>query len=146
MASVDFEIICRQITNSIEKQMISRGYRVTNEIRNGVMTTLKGQGHGRIYKVPGTMHKHYTASAPGEVPANRTGAYRMSWRPATYVSGAGGGLTVVSQCQSHHRVNGYVLGDLLEGGTSKMAPRPHLKKIRDKVEPRAVRIYNEPYV
>ena len=146
MASVNFELICRQITESVKQQMISRGYRVTNEIRNGVMTTLKGQGHGRVYKVPGTMHKHYTASAPGEVPANRTGAYRMSWKPSTAINGSGNGLVILSKCESRYRVKGYVLGDLLEGGTSKMAPRPHLEKIREKVEPQAVKIYNEPYV
>ena len=145
MAGVSFEEVWRGMKESIKRQMISRGYRVSNEIRNSVVTTIRGQGHGRRYKVPGTMKAHYTASAPGEVPAVRTGAYRMSWEPSTYVSAFGADLVVISKCESNLKVNGYILGDLLEGGPSKMAPRPHVEKIAKKSERAAMRIYSEPY-
>lgn len=145
MANVEFERAVGIILNQISDQMASRGYRVANEMRNAVITTLKGQGSGRIYRVPGTK-RFYQASAPGEVPAVRTGIYRLSWKPSTYATGIGGTTTVVSQVESNYRVRGgHVLGDLLEGGTSRMAPRPHVDKITEKSEKEAMRIYNEPY-
>lgn len=41
--------------------------------------------------------------------------------------------------------NGHYLTEILEYGTSRMAPRPHYQKILDDVEEKAVRIYKEPY-
>lgn len=130
--------------DSIRTQVESRGYRVSNEMRNAVMTTLRGQGSGRIYRVPGTK-RYYQASAPGEVPAVRTGIYRMSWKPSTYITYLSGDLTVISQVDTNYRVKGQVLGDLLENGTSRMAPRPHVDLITEKSEQKAMKIYNEPY-
>lgn len=145
MSNADLDAVWRAMRDSLKNQMASRGYRVSNEMRNSVITTIKGQGSGRIYRVPGTK-RYYQASAPGEVPAVRTGIYRMSWTPSTYVTGGfGSDLTVVSQVESRYRVGGHILGDLLEGGTSRMAPRPHVEKIMKKAEKKAVRIYNEPY-
>ena len=42
-------------------------------------------------------------------------------------------------------VNGYYLGEILEDGTGKMAPRPHHDKIKQKALRKVVRIYREPY-
>lgn len=142
-ASVEFERAVREAVESIKDQVISRGYRVSNEMRNSVMTTLRGQRHGRIYRVPNTK-RYYTASAPGEPPAVRTGIYRMSWMPFTQIR-EGGEITVLSRVESRYKVNGRVLGDMLERGTSKMAPRPHFEEIEKKSEQKAMRIYNEPY-
>lgn len=133
-----------RMKENLKVQIESRGYRVSNEMRNAVMTTLRGQGSGRIYRVPMTK-RYYQASAPGEVPANRTGVYRMSWRPSTYASELSGELVVVSQVGTDYRVRGQLLGEMLEEGTSRMAPRPHVEKIMKKAEAKAVRIYNEPY-
>lgn len=142
--NAQFNHAIQQIMSSISDQMASRGYRVANEMRNAVLTTLKGQRSGRIYRVPGTK-RTYQASAPGEPPANRTGIYRLSWRPSTYATFMGGTTTVVSQVETNYRVNGHVLGEMLEGGTSRMAPRPHVEKIMEKSEKEAIRIYREPY-
>ena len=140
-----FEKDLERVFESIKSQMVSRGYRVSNEMRNAVITTLRGQGSGRIYRVPYTK-RYYQASAPGEVPANRTGIYRLSWHPSTYASELTGDLVVTSQVDSNYRVRGgHILGDLLEEGTSKMAPRPHVEKIKEKSEKNAMRIYREPY-
>lgn len=146
MVGAQFQAQLDTIMRSIDAQVESRGYRVSNEMRNAVINTLRGHGSGRIYRVPMTK-RYYQASAPGEVPANRTGIYRMSWRPSTYVSGMGGGLTVVSQVETTYRVGKgkYILGELLENGTSRMAPRPHVDKITEEAEKRAMRIYREPY-
>ena len=92
-------------------------------------------------------YKKYTASAPGEPPAVRTGAFRMSWHPKTMVDYTGD-YSVVSSVESTQRTdNGkYLLGEILENGTGRMAPRPHHQKIQEKALPAIMKIYNEPYV
>ena len=151
------------ISNSIKNQMVSRGYRSANELRNASQLVLRGQGGGRTYIVPGTgrmsynkrnhtakiTYRRYVASAPGQPPAVRTGAFRASWQPKSHVEGnSPSGFSVVSQIESTQRTdNGkYLLGELLEDGTSKMAPRPHHERIQNKAMPKIMRIYNEPYV
>ena len=134
--------------DSLKLQLESRGYRVANKMRNIVVgDVLRGQRSGRIYRVPMTK-RYYQASAPGEPPANRTGIYRMSWKPSTYATTWGEGeFTVVSQVDTNYRVRGgYVLGELLEEGTSRMAPRPHVDLIAEKSEKEAMKIYDEPYI
>lgn len=144
MADVEIERIVEGMVEEIKEQIISRGYRVSNEMRNAAMLTLRGQGHGRRYRVPGTK-KFYTASSPGEVPAVRTGLFRMSWEPGSYASQLGGSLSVLSKIESRQKVGSYLLGNLLEKGTSRMAPRPHQDKIKLNSKEAANRIYNERY-
>ena len=129
-----------QICESIQNQMQSRAVRVANELRNAELMVIRGQGSGRRYRVPNT-GRMYTASAPGQVPAVRTGAFRLSWQPSSIMFGN----VAVSKLETRLTVNGYNLGELLENGTSKMAPRPHQKKIIERAKPRALAIYNEPY-
>ena len=166
-AGVDFtkaiEAEWQEISNSIKHQMASRAYRGANELRNASQLVLRGQRSGRRYIVPGTgrvkynkrkhtasiTYKKYTASAPGEPPAVRTGAFRMSWQPKTHVDNiAGHAYSVVSSVESTQRTdNGrYLLGEILEEGTGRMAPRPHHQRIQEKALPAIMRIYNEPYV
>lgn len=149
------------IKNDIKIQMVSRGYRASNELRNASQLVLRGQRSGRRYIVPGTgsvkynkrnktakiTYRYYTASAPGEPPAVRTGAFRSSWQRKSYVEGKGDSFTVVSEVESITRTdNGkYLLGEILEEGTGKMAPRPHHEKIQQKALPNILKIYNEPY-
>lgn len=150
------------ISDSIKHQMASRSYRAANELRNASQLVLRGQRNGRRYIVPGTgrmtyykrthtakiTYKRYTASAPGEPPAVRTGAFRMSWHPKMYIDYTSGSYAVVSQVESTQRTdNGrYLLGEILEEGTGRMAPRPHHQKIQQKALPNIMKIYNEPYV
>lgn len=47
-------------------------------MQGAVQKTLTGQRSGRVYRVPGTKHKTYTSSAPGEPPASATGRLRKS--------------------------------------------------------------------
>lgn len=152
----------KNISNSIRHQMVSRAYRGSNELRNASQLVLRGQRSGRRYIVPGTgrmkynkrnhtakiTYKMYTASAPGEPPAVRTGAFRMSWMPEVYVDHTGENYTVISRVASTQRTdNGkYLLGEILEDGTGRMAPRPHHEKIQKKALPKILKIYNEPYV
>ena len=41
--------------------------------------------------------------------------------------------------------NGHLLGDYLENGNSKIAPRPHHEKIQQKARPKVVQIFKQPY-
>lgn len=132
--------VVQEIVDSIRHQMASRCYRAANELRNAAIDVLSGQGGGRRYKIP-HVGGYYTASAPGQPPAVRTGAFRNSWQPGVELAGD----VFISKIESTHTVNGYVLGELLEDGTSRMAPRPHHDKIKEQAEPKIVRIYEEPY-
>lgn len=142
------------ITEHIQHEMQRRSFLATNELRNSAMLVLRGQRSGRRYKVPGT-HKrqrdkvsgkmkngrYYTASAPGEPPAVRTGAFRMGWQPTTRaVFGS-----YISRIENDVQVNGHTLGELLEEGTSRMAPRPYQDQILEKAKPKILKIYSEPY-
>lgn len=158
----ELEHCVEEITDKIKMQMRSRGVRASNELRNASQLILRGGRGGRRYIVPGTgsvrynkrkktakiSYKMYTASAPGEPPAVRTGAFRMSWQPKTEVTGMSDGLIVRSRVESTQRTdNGkYLLGEILEEGTSKMAPRPHQEKIQQKALPAIKKIYSEPYL
>ena len=46
-----------QPVNGIGQELRSRAYRVANELQNQVNTVLRGERHGRRYKIPGT-YKH----------------------------------------------------------------------------------------
>lgn len=156
------ETVVNEFNDQIKHQMGSRGYRAANELRNASQLVLRGQRSGRRYNVPGTgsvryykrtktakiTYKKYTASAPGEPPAVRTGAFRMSWQPKAAIEQNGDAYQVRSIIESTQRTdNGkYLLGKILEEGTGRMAPRPHQEKIQEKALPAIRNIYSEPYV
>ena len=140
---IELEQIVHEMVEQIRSQLYSRAVRVANgPLMNARLDVLGQQGSGRRYKLPHSK-AYYTASAPGEPPAARTGAYRLSWNPKVY----GFGDSYISRIENNVMVNGYVLGQLLENGTpgGQMAPRPHEQRILDKATPEALRIYNEPY-
>ena len=162
----------KEINDKITHGMRSRAYRVSNELRNASQLVLRGQRSGRQYNVPGTgrvryykrdskdgkhkagtatiTYRKYTASAPGEPPAVRTGAFRASWQPRNEKIGSGDNLSVKSMIESSIRTdNGkYLLGEILEEGSpgGKIAPRPYKKRIQEKALPKVIKIYKEPYV
>lgn len=123
--------------DSIRQQLGARSYQASNELRNSALLVLRGQRHGRRYRVPGTK-AYYTASAPGEPPAVRTGAFRNSWQPTALQQGD----VYISRIESD-----IPYADWLENGTpgGKMAPRPHHERILKDAEPKVVRIYSAPY-
>lgn len=152
------EAIVKEANDSVKHQLESRTYRASNELRNSALIVLRGQRNGRRYKVPGTYKsqvdkatgkkrngRYYTASAPGEPPAVRTGTFRLSWQPAPRYSDAFN--TYWARIKSDIRTdNGqHILGEILENGTSRMAPRPHHDRILEHAEPRVYKIFDEPY-
>lgn len=146
--SAKIDNVCKEISTKISIGMRSRGYRAANELRNASQLVLRGKRSGRRYRVPGT-RRHYTASAPGEPPAVRTGAFRASWQPKQKVNvGTYNQVSVTSYIESRQRTdNGkYNLGSILENGSGRMAPRPYKEKIQEKAKPKIVKIYKEPYM
>lgn len=131
-----------ELISDIEHQMMSRAYQAAQALKKAELQVLRGQGGGRRYRVPGT-GASYTASAPGQPPAVRTGAYRSSYVPRAEQKS---GNVYRSLIESGLSVNGWNLGNLLENGTSKMAPRPHDEHIIQKALPEISRIYNRSFM
>jgi phage gpG-like protein len=64
-----------------------RMVKAVNIARNETLVTLSGNRSGRTYKVPGTS-RTYTASAPGEAPAQATGQLRQSVKTSVDIEGS----------------------------------------------------------
>lgn len=143
-----------EVTADINRQVASRGVRAVNALRSAELRVLKGQRNGRRYRTPYTGSRTprekgkkkyktpmYTASAPGEPPARRTGNLRMHWNGQVKTRDQpGGGIEVVAELES---MEPYAVH--LEHGTPKMAPRPFVEKIKEEAAPEIRRIFSEPY-
>ena len=128
-----------EMNAKVGKKILSRATRGVNELRNAELEVLKGQRSGRVYrKYP--FKSSYTASAPGEPPARRTGNLRLHWNGEVKGGATGNGVEVTLQLESQESYAGY-----LEHGTRKMAPRPFVERIKEKASPGIKRIFEEPY-
>ena len=128
-----------QVTN-INRKVVSRGVRAVNVIRNAELEVLKGQRSGKVYRKPFSKAT-YTASAPGEPPARRTGNLRMHWNgQVKSENSSGGGVAIIAELESREPYAG-----ILDNGTSKTAARPFTEKIKEKAMPEIQRIYSESY-
>lgn len=128
----------------VQKEVAQRTYRASNELRNASLYILRGKRSGRVYRVPNTK-KTYKASAPGEPPAIRTGAFRLSWGTHVHVEKKGVHFRAVAAIESKERAGGRLLGEMLENGTGRMQPRPYKQKVVDKALPKIKEIYSKPY-
>lgn len=128
----------------LQKEVSQRTYRASNELRNSSFYVLRGKRSGKIYRVPNT-GKTYKASAPGEPPAVRTGAFRLSWGTHVHVEKKGVHFRAVAAIESKERAGGKLLGEILENGTGKMKPRPYKQAIVDRALPKVKEIYKKPY-
>lgn len=138
-ASGRLKIAVDDTVKKINREAASRGTRAVNAIRNAELEVLRGKRSGRVYRKPHTK-SHYTASAPGEPPARRTGNLRLNWNGTVESSSAGSGLRVAAVLESQERYSTY-----LENGTRRMAPRPFKQPISEKAMPEIERIYHEKY-
>ncbi len=129
------------IKKEISSQMLSRGVRAVNCIRNAELNVLKGQRTGRKYRKPYTKKSTYVASAPGEAPARRTGNLRLHWSgEVDSKTNVNGTVHMTAQLKSEERYSSF-----LENGTPKMAPRPFVDQIVEKAVPEIEKIFGEPY-
>lgn len=138
-ASGRLKIAVDDTVKKVNREAASRGTRAVNAIRNAELEVLRGKRSGRVYRKPHTK-SHYTASAPGESPARRTGNLRLNWNGTVESSSTGSGLRVTAVLESQERYSTY-----LENGTRRMAPRPFKQPISEKAMPEIERIYHEKY-
>ena len=124
----------QQIADECDSRMSRCALLSANELRNSANLVLRGSRGGRSYRrIPGG-RSTYTASAPGEPPAVRSGTLRVSWTLTT----EGGGMRYKAAIESPTHYAGY-----LEEGTRKMAPRPFKEKIQEKAAPRIRQIIRQ---
>ena len=135
-ASGRLKIAVDDTVKKVNREAASRGTRAVNAIRNAELEVLRGKRSGRVYRKPHTK-SHYTASAPGEPPARRTGNLRLNWNGTVESSSTGSGLRVTAVLESQERYSTY-----LENGTRRMAPRPFKQPISEKAMPEIERIYH----
>lgn len=138
-ASGRLKVAVDDTVKKVNREAASRGVRAVNAIRNAELEVLRGKRSGRVYRKPHTK-SHYTASAPGEPPARRTGNLRLNWNGTVESSNTGSGLRVTAVLESQERYSTY-----LENGTRRMAPRPFKQPISEKAMPEIERIYHEKY-
>lgn len=128
-----------QVVN-INRKVASRGVRVVNAIRNAELEVLRGQRSGRVYRKPYSKAT-YNASAPGEPPARRTGNLRMHWNGRVKRQNvSSGGVAIIAELESQEPYAWH-----LQNGTTKMAPRSFVDKIKEEAMPEIQKIYSEPY-
>ena len=138
-ASGRLKVAVDDTVKKVNREAASRGMRAVNAIRNAELEVLRGKRSGRVYRKPHTK-SHYTASAPGEPPARRTGNLRLNWNGTVESSSTGSGLRVTAVLESQERYS-----TDLENGTRRMAPRPFKQPISEKAMPEIERIYHEKY-
>lgn len=132
----DMQRRIQQVVKDTNTKSKSCAVRAANELRNAALNILRGQRSGRQYKKPGTKAT-YTASAPGESPAVRTGMLRMSW-----------GMKATSDGRGNYTAGIYTdvpYAEMLDTGTpgGKIAPRPYKEKIIERAIPRVQQIFSE---
>ncbi len=152
----EIDVIVNKTIEEIEQKAKQRGYESANVLTNEVKKVLSGQRSGRVYKVNKTGGKPkkrksqkggvtYTASAPGEPPALRFGTLQKSFKRRTYGDKIGSNFVIHAITESDLQVNGYLLGDLLENGTKRIAPRPFKQKTIDAALPKIIQIFQKQY-
>ena len=142
-----------EMTADINHQARSRGTKAVNALRNAEFEVLMGQRSGRKYRKPYTGRKtrkerkksgykppEYTASAPGEAPARRSGSLRLHWNgDVKSRNKPDGGVEVVAELESGEKYAYY-----LEEGKG-MEARPFVEKIKKKALPEIEKIYSRPF-
>ena len=139
MSVPDISVEVAKKVTAIGVEMRSRAVRGSRALKTAELQVLRGQRGGKVYKKP---HKktHYTASAPGEPPAIRDHKLRPSFRPVGLGGNSSGGLSVNIAIETDTHYAGY-----LENGTSKMAARPYVEKIKQEALPEITAIFGAPY-
>ena len=124
--SIKFTSNVPQVTEQFLRGCQANLLAATMVLHGEVVKTLAGSRSGRTYKIPGSKGE-YTASKPGEAPAVRLGALRNRYTFRTIENGLVGEVG-----------NPLPYALMLEKGTRKMAPRPHLstalKKKRGEIQ------------
>jgi len=119
MSRVEFRTNVKRVNAAIESGARKNAEQAAELFRQELDKTLRGNRSGREYRVPGGTSRTYTASAPGEPPARRTGTLAQSF---TAVETSPGRMLVGSPL---------MYAKWLETGTKHMRPRPYFRKTFD---------------
>ena len=138
---IDLDGTVKKVLTTVTTSAKSRGYRAANELRNAALNVLRGQRSGRIYRKPHTKRATYTASAPGEPPAVRSGTLRRSWKPRAQSEKDGSDTIILPAIWTDVKY-----APILEDGSSHIAPRPYKDAIVALAEPKIKAIFSEPYI
>jgi len=106
-----------EVVKAIDDAASKKMAEAVNEVRSQTLETLSGSRSGKTYTVPST-RRTYTASSPGEPPAQRLGELRGD----IHTSVGSEGRTVVGLVGTDK-----IQGKMTEFGTRNMAARPWLK-------------------
>ncbi len=129
---------------TVEGEMALRAVKAGQCLRRSGLAVLSGARSGKEYRLSGG--KVYRASAAGEAPALRTGAFRQSWAvTAPVVERTATGTRVRVGIASGLTVGGRLLGDILEDGTATMAPRPYKTAVVAGARDAVVEIFSKKY-
>ena len=124
---IDISGAVQGFVQDVEKQVASRAERAAHVIRKYELSVLSS-------------NKTYTASAPGEPPALRTGDLRRSFRPLA--------KSEIVQSAKHYTPGirtDVKYAPFLEDGTSRISPRPYAEEIKQKAFPEVKAIFEEKY-
>ena len=140
---VSFKQVHQKVLHTVEEQAKSRTVRAANAIKKASNKVLSNSGGrtGRVYRKPATKAATYTASAPGEPPALRTGNLRRSWRPLPYAE-----MVATDKVFTPGIRTDVTYAPMLQDGTKKMAARPFEDKIKQEAWPEVQQIYGQPYL
>jgi len=125
-----------KVVKAIEDAQSRLMLEAVNEVRNVTLDTLSGSRSGRTYKVPGT-GRTYTASAPGEPPAQATAELRQNIKTSV----GSEGKTVVGMVGTDK-----IQGKMTEFGTVNMAARPWLRISFEKAMPKIRGIFGKKWL
>lgn len=118
-AAVAIEVAVNNKVTDVRNQVDARLTRGANELRNQALNVLANP----------------SPSAPGSPPGVRSGDLRRNWSMGTAsAAGAGGSFWITS---------GMGYAGYLEHGTSKMAARPFVEKIKEASMPKIHEIFSE---
>jgi hypothetical protein len=139
-----------EVVKSLKDAAAQRMLASVITVKNETTEMLSGQRHGRRYKVPTTGRGRvgegrsiagtgvwYTASAPGEAPANRLGGLRGSIDYKVH----GEGQSLVGDVGTKLKY-----GAPLEFGTLRMSARPWLRKSFEKAMDAILGIWGKPWL
>ena len=139
---VSFKQVHQKVLKTIEQQIQSRSVRAANVMKkhaNKILSNAAGRS-GKVYRKPHTTAT-YTASAPGEPPALRTGDLRRSWRPLPYAEMVAGEKRYTPGIHTDVKY-----APMLQDGTKKIAPRPFVDPIKQAAWPEVKQIFEQPYL
>lgn len=128
----------KKLKDAISVASLNNMKEATLIYHGSMVETLSGGRSGRQYNIPFTVTgKKYTASAPGEAPAARTGDYKGAFQFQSYIEN-GNVIGEIGIPENNKKQLGKI-SIFLERGTSKMAPRPHFKVSFEKVREQIIK-------